>query len=159
MISHSRCWGLLRSLSIPLCFVLLALRSLTVSTIVNKAMMSQNQLHWWASLGLMGGRGMLWQPMWFKLNGCGSHSACARTLYGPETDSDCGSDRGSVGSGRTLMLPGGGPGDDPDRNEWWYHPLWEIPDEHYDYDEEIPDSPSSDSDEEPGPSLKRLKRD
>eukprot|EP00435_Cladocopium_sp_Y103_P014368 s316_g3.t1 len=45
---------------------------------------------------------------------------------------DCGSDHSSVSdSADTLMLPGGGPGDDPDRLDWWYPPIWELQDLYY----------------------------
>lgn len=37
--------------------------------------------------------------------------------------SDCSDD--------TLMLPGGGPGDDPDRLDWWYPPIWEMHEMYY----------------------------
>lgn len=34
-----------------------------------------------------------------------------------------------------LMIPsyyrGRGPGDDPDRNEWWFQPIWEMNEMYY----------------------------
>lgn len=63
------------------------------------------------------------------------------------------------------MLPGGGAGDDPDRHDWWWAPLWEF-DEYYichlyhpwgelEEDQEPEHLPGDDPDPPEEPSLKR----